>query len=277
MKECCFYNGKIIPLKKIAISPYDLGILRGYCVFDVMCTQNGKPFLLEEHWKRFLNSAKELGLIVPIAKEEYEKNLQKLIKLNGFKKSTIRTVLSGGVSSDGFSLENGKETFYILVEEFKALSEEYYQNGVGVMTINHSRHFPKAKIASYIMAIKNQARKKKAKALEIIYLDGGKALEAATSNFFIVKNGTIFTPKSRILLGITRNLVIRLARRNRLKVIERDIPEEELYSSDEVFLSATNKGIVPVVRIDGKKIGDGKVGEVTKKLMSIFGRFVMNY
>lgn len=266
-----------MPIEKAKINPYDLGILRGYCVFDVMCTQNEKPFLLDEHWKRFQNSAKELGLIIPVSKEKYLKNILKLLKLNGFKKSTIRTVLSGGVSSDGFSLENGKETCYILVEKFKDLPKKYYEKGVKVITVNYSRHFPKAKIANYITAIKNQNNKKKEKALEIIYVSNGKAFEAATSNFFIVKKGIVIAPKEGILLGITRNIVIDLAKKNKLKVLERDVKISELFKADEVFLVATNKDVVPVVNIDGKKIGDGKVGKMTKKIIGIFEDFAKKY
>jgi branched-subunit amino acid aminotransferase/4-amino-4-deoxychorismate lyase len=277
MRKYCYFEGKIIPLEKAKISPYDLGILRGYCVFDVMCTQNGKPFLLSKHWKRFQNSAKELMLKIPVNQKKYEKIVEKLIKLNGFEKSTVRTVLSGGLSSDGFSLENGNETFYILVEKFKKLPEECFQKGAKLITLEFFRNFPKAKIANYIAAIKNQNKKKKSKALEIIYTSQGKVLEASTSNFFIVKNGIIATPKEKILLGITRNLVVNLARKNKFKVEERDISMKDFLAADEIFLAATNKDIVPIVNVDGGKIGNGKVGKVTKRLMDIFESFVKKY
>lgn len=277
MKSYCYLNGKIIETEKARISPYDLGILRGYCVFDVMCTQNGKPFLLEDHWKRFQNSAKELDLQVAVGFEKYKNTVLKLIKLNGFQKSTIRTVLSGGESSDGFSLENGKETFYILVEKFKDLPIDLYEKGASVVSLEYSRNFPKAKIANYIAAIKNQKKKKKAGALEIVYFKNEKVLEAATSNFFIVKNGKIITTKEGILIGITRNLVIKLARKNGFKIIEKNISIKEFFSSDEIFLSATNKDIVPIVKVDGKTVGNGKVGEVTKRIINIFEDFVKKY
>jgi branched-chain amino acid aminotransferase len=277
MERYCYFNEKIIPAGKAHISPRDLGILRGYAVFDVMCTQNGKPFLFSEHWKRLRGSAKELGLVIPLKSKEYERIILKLVKANGFKKSTVRTVLSGGISSDGFSLDKGKETFYILVDEFKELPKEVFEKGARAITLEYAREIPRAKIASYIFSIRNYHRKIKAKALEMIYVKDGIALEASTSNFFIVKNGIVITPKEEILLGITRNLSVRLAKKAKLKVEEREVKLSELFDADEVFLSATNKDIVPVVRIDGKKIGDGKVGETTKKMMEFFGEFMRNY
>ena len=277
MKNYCYLNGKIVETKKASVGVYDLGILRGYCVFDVMCTQNGKPFLLEEHWKRFQNSAKELNLEIPVSFEKYKSIISKLLKINKFQKSTIRTLLSGGESSDGFSLENGKETFYVLVEKFKDLPIDLYEKGASVVSLEYFRNFPKAKIANYIAAIKNQERKRQAGALEIIYFKNGKVLEAATSNFFVVKNGKIITTKDGILIGITRNLVIELARKNGFRVVEKDVLAKELFSADEIFLSATNKNIVPIVKIDKKKIKNGKVGEVTKKIMKSFEDFVKSY
>lgn len=275
-KNYAYFNGRITELKNVKIDPYDLGFLRAYGVFDVMCTQNGKPFLLDEHWKRFQNSAKELKLIIPINKKEYTALVDKLVKLNNFKKSTIRTILAGGVSENGFTYCD-QETFLILIEKFQPLPEEFFMEGATVITTEHERHLPGAKVCNYVEAIRNQQRKLQQKALEIIYTKNGKALEASTSNFFIVKKGKIMTTKDGILIGTTRNLVIKLARKSGYAVIEKNIPIKDLFAADEVFLTATNKDIVPVVKIDGKKIGDGRVGKCTRALMEIFVDFVKTY
>lgn len=276
MKKYCYFNGETVPLEKAKIDLYDLGVLRGYCVFDVMCTENVKPFLLDEHWKRLQNSAKELNLTVPVKKEEYEKTIKDLLKRHGFPKSTIRTVLTGGVSSDAFSPEK-KETFFILVEKFHEYEKELYEKGIKLITIEHSRFLPHAKIASYIMAIKNHNNRLKKGAFEILYVEDGNVLEASTSNIFLVRNGKLITSKEKILYGITRNLVIKLARAAKIKVEEREIKTRELENTDEAFIAATNKKILPVVRIDNRKIKDGKVGEMTKKLMEKFEEFVGKY
>lgn len=264
-------------MDKVKISPYDIGMLRGYGVFDVMCTQNGQVFLLDEHWKRFQNSAKELGLKIPIVKEEYKKTLEKLLRLNKFKKSNIRTVLTGGMSANAFAYHPGRETFLILIEKFKALPEEVFEQGAKVMTLEYDRDFPRAKVTNYVVAIRKQEEKIRKKALEIIYIRNGKVLEASTSNFFIVKNKKLITTKDGILIGITRNLAIRLARQKGLKVEERVISEKELFSADEVFLTATNKDIVPIVKVDNKQIGDGEVGKIARQIMEAFQEFAKNY
>lgn len=275
-KRYCYFNGKITALDKIKISPYDLGILRGYGVFDAMCTKNGKPFLLNDHWKRLQNSARELNLKIPVSRKEFQEIVTKLLKLNGFKKSYVRTILTGGISKDAFT-PCGKETFFILMERFCPLPSSVFSKGANIITLEYQRDFPRAKTTAYIIALKKQKLKEKKKSLEIVYLKRGRVLEASTSNIFIVKNKVLVTPKDDILLGTTRNLIVKLARQDKLKILERKITLKELFSADEVFLTATNKDIVPVVKVDGKKIGDGKVGKITKELMKIFQKFAENY
>jgi len=276
-KNQCYWNGKITTVDKIKISPYDIGFLRGYGVFDVMCTQNGQPFLLDAHFQRLQNSAEELGLKFSLPKKEYTAIVAKLLKANGFPKSTIRTVFTGGGSPNGFVYCPGRETLLILIEKFQSLPKEIYTKGAQVITVAHRRHLPRVKMTNYVMAIKKQNKKSQAQALEIIYVDNGQALEASTSNFFIVKKGKLITTKDGVLLGITRNIVIQLAKKNKIKIAERIISEKELYAADEIFLTATNKDVVPVVKIDGKKVGDGKVGKTTKSVMQLFQDFVKKY
>jgi branched-chain amino acid aminotransferase len=274
-KNYCYFNGRITTLGKVKISPYDIGFLRGYGVFDVMCTQNGKPFLLSKHFARLKNSARELGIELPLSLEDYGKILKKILDLNGFKKSTIRTIVSGGISDNGF-VYCGKPILLILIEKFQPLPAKVFEKGAGTITLDFERHIPKAKITNYVEAIRKQSLKEKKGSLEIIYLKSGKALEASTSNFFIIKDGKIITTKDNILLGVTRNLVLKLVKK-KFKAEEREISVRELRNADEVFLTATNKDIVPVVRIDGRKVGDGKVGKNTKRVMEMFRDFVVNY
>ena len=270
-----YFNGKIVSAKSIKINPYDIGILRGYGVFDVMCTQNNKPFLIKEHFDRLKNSAAALKLKLPFSEKKYQVIVGKLIKNGNFKKSIIRTILTGGVSANAFS--KGRPTCYILIEKFLELPKRIYDEGAAVITHEFERHLPRAKVTNYVEAIRNQEIKEKNKALEIIYIKNGIALEASTSNFFIVdKKGKLITSKEGILLGTTRNLIVKLAV-NKFKVEERSILENELRGAKEVFLTATNKDVVPVVKIDGDKVGNGKVGEKTKVLMNLFNNFVNNY
>jgi len=274
MKRYCYFNGKIKELKNVKISPYDIGILRGYGVFDVMRTVNGKPFLIDKHWKRFENSAKELCLKIPIKRDQYEKVLKKLIKINKFPDSVIRTVLTGGVSADAFSI--GKLTFYILIEKYHVYPKSLYEKGAKVITLDFQRSNPKAKVTNYVEAIRNQSRKLKGKALEILYVNKGHVLEFSTSNVMLFINNVLVTPKDNVLLGTTRNLVLELAKK-KYKVEERAVRTEELKKAQEVLLTAGNKQIVPIVQIDNWKVGNGQVGKNTKALMQMLEDYMKNY
>jgi branched-chain amino acid aminotransferase len=275
MKRHCYFNGKTITVGEIRLSPYDIGLLRGYGVFDVMCTQNGKPFLLDEHWKRLQNSAKELNLRIPVSKEKYKKTIKNLLKLNNFSRSVIRTVLTGGESCDGFS-PCGNETFFILIEKFQALPKDFLENGVGVVTLNFQREIPRAKVTNYVHAIRNLGNKNRNKALETTYVSNGEVLENSMSNIMIFSGDTLVIPRDGILLGITRNLVAQLAKK-KFKVEERRVSEKEFRQASEVFLTGSLKDVVPVVKIDGKKVGDGKVGKNTKIIMELFQAFAKKY
>lgn len=275
MKKHCYFNGKFTVADKIKIDPYDIGVLRGYGVFDVMCALGEKPFLLKEHYARLRNSARELNMKLPWSEKEWETILKKLLKLNGFARSTVRTILTGGMSSDAFSF-CGKPTVYILIENFQYYPNDIYENGAKLITHEFERMIPRAKIVNYVEAVRNQEKKKKAKALEILFVKDGKVLEASTSNVFMVKDGKVITPKDNILLGTTRNLIVKLARK-KYPVEEREIVFSEFKKADEVFLTATNKFVVPIVKVDTWKVGNGKIGPITRDLMKIFAEFEKKY
>ena len=274
MKKKAFYNGKIVDEENIMISPRDIGFLRGYGVFDVMITENRKPFLLKEHFERLKNSAKELKIELPFDVARYRNIVEKMVKINAFRKSVIRTVITGGVSADAFS--PGKITSLIMIEKSKPLPKKIYETGAKLITLDYQRECPLAKITNYVEAIKNQPLKKKKKAIEILYIKEGKVLEASTSNFFIVKNRSLITAGEGVLSGITRNLVIKLAA-GKYPVEKRDIKISELWNAEEAFITASNKKIVPIVQIDGRKIGKGNVGDVAKVMMKTFEMYSRSY
>ena len=273
----CYFNGKIVPANKSLIYPDDLGVLRGYGVFDVMKTVNGKIFLFDEHFKRLSDSADYLGTRLPMGKKEIEEAIKKLISKNKIKQASIRIVLTGGRSADAMHFDSKTPTFYILVSEFRPLKEELFKNGVKLVTVNRGRDMVEIKTTNYIAAVKTiNERQKKEKFFEILYVSNGVILEASTSNFFAFAGGKLITPKDSILKGITRNLVIKLAKK-KFEVEEQELKMDELNLVAEAFITATNKDIVPVVQIDGKKIGGGKPGKNTKRLMEMFAEFVKNY
>lgn len=266
----CYFNGKIIPTIEAKLPVDDIAILRGYGIFDYCRIYKGKGFLFKEHLVRLRNSAKKMGLVVPISDSEIEKILALLIEKNDLPESNVRLVLTGGTTIDGLSFDPKNSTFFILLEEAKKLPEKYYSHGAKLITYEHERLFPDVKTTNYAKAVSLQKQKNKAGALEIVYTSKGIILEPSTSNFFIIKKNKLITPKNNILIGITRNFVVKLGKKAGFTVEERDIRLSELKSATESFITATNKEIVPIVNIDGQKIGMGKVGENTKKLINLY-------
>ncbi|MER3570109.1 MAG: amino acid aminotransferase [Patescibacteria group bacterium] len=274
-----FFNGKYLPVKKIKISIFDLGLLRSYAVFDFIRTYNQKPFLLDDHLKRFFNSARALSLKSPYNFEEIKRIINKLIETNKnkAKEFNLRIVLTGGESEN--STEPGKPNFLIIVTPLKNLNQSIYKKGIKLITKIYERPFPQVKSTLYGPLIKFLIEAKKKKAFEVLLLDRNKmVLECTTSNFFIVKKNKVYTPPLKnVLGGITQKFIFKLMKENKIPFEEKEIKYEELKIIDECFITATNKEIIPVVKIDNFKIGSGKPGKITLNLINLFKQFVENY
>ncbi len=270
MLRYCYFNGKIIPQNKALLPVDDIGILRGYGVFDFATTYNGKPFLFKEHCERLRNSAKQIGLKVPLSTKEIEYIVETLLHKNTMKEANIRIVLTGGKTIEGLTFDPRHATFFILIEDKIILPEKLYTGGTNLITHEHQRMFFASKTTNYITAVSLQERKRKNKAIEILYTFKNNILECSTSNIFIIKNKVLLTPKENILMGITRNFVIDHAQKKGLIVKERSLTLQDLKKADEVFITSTNKEILPIVHIDDWKVGNGRVGSTTDILIKDF-------
>jgi branched-chain amino acid aminotransferase len=268
-KPYCYINGKIVTADKISISPYDIGLMRGYAIYEGITTRNRKIFYLKEHLSRFKKSAKALGIKIPITDKEITKILDQLIKKNGFSRTNFRVILTGGEALNGIELQKNKATFLILSEKWKKLSDELYERGGSLITHEHQRFMPEIKTTNYITAVKLQPKRRQVNAIEILFTFNGKVLECSTSNIFLFKNNKLITPKNNVLGGITKMAVIDSVK-TIFKIEERDVTLQELLNADEVFITSSYKDIVPIVKIDGKKIKKGLVGESTKLVMKLF-------
>ena len=158
----CYFNGKIVRADKALIHPNDLGILRGYGVFDVLKTVNGKIFLFDEHFKRLNDSAGYLGVKLPMKKTEIKETIKKLIVKNKISQASIRIVLTGGRSADVICFDCEKPTFYILVSEFKPLKPNLFKKGIKLVVVDHSRDAAEIKTTNYVEAVRaiNERQKK---------------------------------------------------------------------------------------------------------------------
>lgn len=263
-----YVNGKILPHEKAVIRVDDIGISRAFGIYDGIMTYGGVPFEMARHYARLSRSAKRLGLRVPVTAAQLERIILTLVKKNSFKQPIVRVLLTGGTTLRGIDFDAKAPTFIVLLEELSQPPAAAYKTGVRVITHEYERQIPEAKTINYIAAVRLQPAMRKAKAAEAIYTCKGKALEATTSNLFIVRRGKLITPKEGILGGITRMVVIDLARSAGYTLEERTISIQEMLSADEVFLTSSFKEVLPVSHIDGKVIG--KPGPVTVDLIARF-------
>lgn len=261
-----FWNGAIVDAAEIRISPTDLGMLRGYTIFDVMPVEDGHGFLWERHYDRLCRSAESIGMAVPISKAAYGAAIEDLIRQSGTTELSLRTVLSGGPSRNGFSPEPGKETFYILAEERHRIAESVYAAGVKLITLPYERYLPQVKFANHAISIWDLKRRQAEGAFDTLYVSNGLISEASQGNVLIVKDGVLITPRDEVLWGITQGMVMELAEKIGMRTEWRSTTLAETLEADEVLLTGSSKGIVPVVQIDDTVIGDGQPGPYAASL-----------
>jgi len=249
--------------KKAVISVTDHGFLYGDAVYETMRTVDGKVWLFDEHIKRFESSAKVVGLKIPYKKIEIYDQIVSLIKKNRLTEARIRITLSRGSNELDFGPAKNP-TFLIEAKKLTFPPKELYEKGISAVTFEIERPMAQIKTTSMLPSILAYQYATKKKAHEAFLVDHrGRITEGSMSNVFFVRRGKVITPKKYILEGTVRKLIIKQTRAKQTTVKYRDLPK-----MDEAFISSTTKGIMPVTRINGKKVGDGKVGPITKKLLS---------
>lgn len=275
MKSLNYFNNTWVDEKNLKISALDLSVMRGFGIFDYLRTYNNKPFRLNDHIDRFFNSADALGIKIKLTKLQLKSIVLKGIKKNNFKETNIRIVASGGVSEDIMTPNN--PTIMVLFSLALQYPKSYYLKGVKVITYLHKRVFANTKSLNYLTGVMAIQQAKQKNAIEAIYIDDKKRIyEGTTSNFFIVIENKIITPKKDILFGVTRQVVLEIIRKLKIQIIEKSIFYNDLRKAKEAFLTSTNKEIMPVVKVNNLTIGNGKVGSVTKKIMDGFKKYSHN-
>jgi branched-chain amino acid aminotransferase len=272
-----YIDGQFVSDDQSLISVKDIVVLRGFGVFDFLITYNKRPFHLEEHVQRLENSAGLIGLELNHTHSEICGIVRETVKRNPHHlESAIRIVYSGGISSDGLNPE-GRGTLMVMVTPKSELPRKFYTDGAKIITVDIERFIPGAKSTCYLSAVHAVQQAKKSKALEAVYVDrDNRILEGTTTNIFFFKDKRLVTPHRDILPGITRSVIIELAK-GVYDVETRDIDRSELRDMDEVFITASNKEVVPIVNMDGLQIGTGSVGENTRKIMQMFRDYTDSY
>ena len=273
---------KLVDEKDAKISVFDHGLLYGDGVFEGIRVYNSKVFELEAHIKRLYNSAKAIRLEIPMSPGKLITTVEKTVEANGVIDGYIRMLVTRGVGTLGlnpFVCENSR--LIIIADNIQLYPEELYEKGMKVISATTVRNHPLAippqvKSLNYLNNILA-----KIEALDydvpeaIMYNHEGYVAEATGDNVFIVRDGVIYTPPAEAgsLEGITRGVVIKLAREEGLEVVEKNLTRFDLYICDEFFLTGTAAEVIGIVGIDGRIIGDGKPGPVTKLLRKKFFKY----
>lgn len=268
-----FLNEQFTTMSRASIPLFDLGVVRGYGVFDYLRTYNRIPFHLHKHLSRFIVSAKSIGLFVPKTLSEIEVLITNMINKVVADELSIKLILTGGISEDQLTFE-AKPTLAIAVYPFVPLvTQEEYSRGFSLTTTKHERIFPQSKTLVYLPAILALREAKKLGFDDALYINSNNhILESTTSNLFAFKGNKLYTPKEGILSGITREVMLEIAKKY-FEVYEEPILYSELSFLDEIFLTSSNKEIVPVVTVDKHPIGTGQPGEKTKFLTKEFAAY----
>jgi len=272
MADIFYIDGEFVERDQASIPITDLGVLRGYGIFDFLRTYKGEPFHLEAHVDRLYRSADLLGMKLPWPRDEVSQIVLDTLGRSPHAESNVRIVVTGGESDDFITPQN-RPRLAVLVTKAKPPADDLYINGAKIVTVDESRYLPGAKSLNYIPAIRAMRVAREIGAVEAIYKHAGNhALEGTTTNLFVFNGDTIITPEEQILPGITRGVVIELAR-ERFTLEERAITLDELYNADEVFITASNKQVMPVIQVDDVTIASGKPGPRTRQIMTAFGKY----
>jgi D-alanine transaminase/branched-chain amino acid aminotransferase len=254
-------NGEIMQANSLCISASDLAIQRGYGIFDFLVTVNSKPIFLEDHIRRFYSSALSMHLPVLLNQFALIDAIDQLIQKNYLPNSGIRITLTGGDSSDGYSI--GNPNLIISQSPFN-YQNQVFEKGLKLITYEHQRQLPFIKTIDYLKAIYLQPTIKSAGADDVLYFFNGLVTECPRANFFMVTaNGEVLTPKDNILHGVTRKHVLNL---KGYTIKEANISLEMLASAKEAFITSSTKNILPVAAINGNALGDGMPGPITRNL-----------
>jgi branched-chain amino acid aminotransferase len=272
MQPTHFFNGQFLPKEEIKFSIDDVGLLRGYSVFEYFKAYKGIPVFMKDHLYRFENSADLFGIKIPISRPKIEEAILRMLGQNKYPISGIKILLTGGNSANGFSA--GKPNMAMLNLETEDSSKEYYSQGVSVMSHNFTREFPQAKTTNYASAVKLESDWKQKGHLDVLYHDGQWVSEVARSNVFVVSGDKLITNQGDVLPGVTRSKVVEMAPSLGFELEIRPFSLEEVLGADEFFMTSTNKRVMPIVKVDDHLIANGLVGAKTKKLMTAFDQLI---
>lgn len=278
-----YVNGQYFSKEEAKISVFDHGFLYGDGIFEGIRAYGGKVFRLKEHIDRLYNGARAIMLDIPLTKEEMMEVVLETLRRNEQRDAYIRLVVSRGVGDLGLDPRKCKEpTIICITDNIVLYPEKLYKEGMEIITAAIRRNRPEGvnpqmKSLNYLNNIMAKLEANLSGAPEAMMLNSEDYVAECTGdNIFIVKNGVLITPPPYlgILVGITRNAIMELAKNMGITVEEKVFTRYDVYTADECFLSGTAAEAVPVVKVDGRTIGDGKPGTVTNKIINAFKELI---
>lgn len=272
-----YIDGKYYDEKNAKISVFDHGLLYGDGIFEGIRAYNGRVFKLKEHIDRLFDSAKSILLKIPLSHSEVMRAVVETCRRNKLRDCYIRLVVTRGVGSLGLNPNRCKTPSLIIIAgKIQLYPESYYQKGLDIITVPTTRNLhsalnPAIKSLNYLNNVMAKIEANNGGCEEAVMLNAeGFVAECTGDNLFIVKGDRLSTPplSAGALYGITRQVVMEMARGNGMTVTEPNLTRYDLFIADECFLTGTGAELIPVVKIDGRVIGTGKPGPVTKRLVS---------
>jgi len=279
-----YLDGEFVEEAEAKVSVFDHGLLYGDGIFEGIRLYQGNVFRLEEHLERLWYSAKAIMLNIPISRGEMAEAVCESCRRNGLRDGYIRLVVTRGVGDLGLSpWLCPKPTVFIIADKIALYPPEFYTTGLNIVTVPTRRLGPAAlppmvKSLNYLNNILAKIEARQAGALEAIMLnDAGFVAECTGDNVFIVHQGRLLTPAAQqgALKGITRETIFAIAQSLSVPLEEHDLTRYDLWNADECFLTGTGAEVIPVVRLDGREIGEAKPGPMTNRILAEFRQRVL--
>jgi branched-subunit amino acid aminotransferase/4-amino-4-deoxychorismate lyase len=262
-------NGQFVTKQEAVVNISDLGLHRGYAVFDYFKVSKGKPVFVDDYLARFYDSATTMCLDLPMNIANLKEHILEYIAANQVQEAGIKLILSGGDTEDGYTYQQSKLMVYGM-EQIR-YPEHLMRSGIKLMSYNYEREIPEVKTTNYAVSLMVRKEMEAVGAKDLLYYKYGMITESARSNVFLVKNdGTLVTPARNILFGVTRTRIIEIARELSMKVELREVSTQETIEAKEIFITSSGKGALAITQIDDFIIGNGKPGEVTKLMDKLY-------
>lgn len=283
MAQKIFLDGKLVDKEQAVISVYDHGLLYGDGVFEGIRVYSGRVFRHQDHIDRLYESARAIRLTIPLTPEEMVKAVEETVAANNLNDGYVRLVVTRGAGSLGLDIRRTSHPMVIIIADTISLyPEEMYEKGMEIITASTIRNHPGAlspriKSLNYLNNILAKIEGTDAGCAEALMLNHlGQVAECTGDNIFIVKNGVLKTPPTDagILEGVTRNVVMELAREAGIEVREMSLIRHDLYVADECFLTGTAAEVISVTKLDSRPIGAGVPGPITRQLRTRFQAYV---